>query len=151
LIVFSSGSKGWNIGKKFLAIFVGRYGSTGIWLFFRTIHLLWSGFATKLYRTWDKSNIYKLYNMSRSLDLPCWIGIWQLFFFYGASQCKGQKCGVGAILKFPYLGTFSIKMNCGMETNTKGEHLALWCILYLFFFKKVKILQLISDLKIIID
>jgi ribonuclease HI len=57
----------------------------------------------------------------------------------------------GAILKCPVLGTFSIKMNCGTGTNTKGELLALWCILYFACYKKVKILQLVGDSKIIID
>jgi hypothetical protein len=72
-------------------------------------------------------------------------------FFDGASQCKGQKCGVGVILKCPVLSTFSIKMMCGTGTNTKGELLALWCILYFSCFKKVKRLQLVGDTKIIID
>jgi ribonuclease HI len=72
-------------------------------------------------------------------------------FFDGASQCEGSKCGAGAILKCPELGTFSLKMNCGTGTNTRGELLALWCILYFAYFKKVKRLQLVGDSKIIID
>jgi hypothetical protein len=30
-------------------------------------------------------------------------------FFDGASQCEGTKCGAGAILKCPDLGTFSLR------------------------------------------
>jgi len=72
-------------------------------------------------------------------------------FFDGASQCKGNKCGAGAILKFLDLGTFSLKMNCGSGNNTRGELLAMWCILFFSCYKKVKRLQLVGDSKIIID
>jgi len=72
-------------------------------------------------------------------------------FFDGASQDKGTKCGVGALLKFPMLGTFRLKMNCDRGTNTRGELLALWCILYFSSYKKVTRLQLVGDSKIIID
>jgi hypothetical protein len=33
----------------------------------------------------------------------------------------GKKCGAGAVLKCPTLGTYRIKMRCGSGTNTKGE------------------------------
>jgi ribonuclease HI len=46
-------------------------------------------------------------------------------FFDGASQEKGSKCGAGALLKCPVLGTYRLKMNCGRGTNTRGELLAL--------------------------
>jgi ribonuclease HI len=72
-------------------------------------------------------------------------------FFDGASQCDGSKCGAGAILKCPDLGFYNLKMNCGSRTNTRGELLALWCILYIAHFKQIKSLQLVRDLKIIID
>jgi ribonuclease HI len=72
-------------------------------------------------------------------------------FFDGASQERGTKCGVGAVIKCPVLGTFRLKMNCGSGTNTKGELLALWCILYFACFKKINRLQLVGDSKIIID
>jgi hypothetical protein len=72
-------------------------------------------------------------------------------FFDGASQDKGAKCGAGAILKCPVLGTFRLKMNCGRGTNTRGELLALWCILFFACYKKVTRLQLVGDSKIIID
>jgi ribonuclease HI len=42
-------------------------------------------------------------------------------------------------------------MNCGRGTNTRGELLALWCILFFASYKKVTRLQLVGDSKIIID
>jgi ribonuclease HI len=58
-------------------------------------------------------------------------------FFDGASQNGGVRCGAGAILKCPVLGVYSIKMNCGSRTNTRGELLALWSILFFAHFKQV--------------
>jgi ribonuclease HI len=72
-------------------------------------------------------------------------------FFDGASKELGKKCGTGAILKCPVLGTYRIKMNCGSGINTKGEILALWCILYFSNVMKVSRLLLVGDSKIIID
>jgi hypothetical protein len=40
-----------------------------------------------------------------------WVGA--VGFFYGASQGRGLKCGVGAFMKCPLMGTYKIKMNCG--------------------------------------
>jgi hypothetical protein len=51
-------------------------------------------------------------------------------FFDCASQDKGAESGVGDLLKCPFFGTFRLKMNCGRGTNTRGELLALWCILF---------------------
>jgi len=42
-------------------------------------------------------------------------------------------------------------MLCGNGTNTKGELLALWCILYFAGYKKINSIQLVGDSKIIID
>jgi hypothetical protein len=72
-------------------------------------------------------------------------------FFYGASQDRGAKCGAGVVLKCPVLGTYRLKMNCGRGTNTRGELLALWCILHFAYYKKVTRLQLVGDSKVIID
>jgi hypothetical protein len=72
-------------------------------------------------------------------------------FFYGASEYEGSKCGARAILKCPDLGVYCLKMNCGPGTNTRGELLALWCILLFYHFKHIKSLQLIGESKIIID
>jgi hypothetical protein len=42
-------------------------------------------------------------------------------FFYGASENGGVSCGAGLVLKCLVLSVFSIKMNCGHETNTRGS------------------------------
>jgi len=63
----------------------------------------------------------------------------------------GKKCGAWFVLKCPALGTFNMKMNYGYGTNTKGELLALWCILYFSNVLKVTRLMLAGDSKIIID
>jgi ribonuclease HI len=63
----------------------------------------------------------------------------------------GDKCGVGAILKCPVLGTYKLKMNRGRGTNTRGELIALWCILHFSYYKKVTRLQLVGDSKVIIE
>jgi ribonuclease HI len=72
-------------------------------------------------------------------------------FFDGASQCEGSKCGARAILKCPELGFYSLKLNCGPGTNTRGELLALWSILFFAHFKQIKSLQLVGDSKVIVD
>jgi len=72
-------------------------------------------------------------------------------FFDGASQDRGSKCGARVVLKCPAMGLLRLKMNCGIGTNTRGELLALWCILYFSFYKKVQRLQMVSDSKVIID
>jgi ribonuclease HI len=63
----------------------------------------------------------------------------------------GFKCGAGAILKCPDLGVFSLKMNCGPGTNTRGELLALWSILFFAQYKQISCLQLVGDSKVIVD
>jgi ribonuclease HI len=72
-------------------------------------------------------------------------------FFYGASQDGGSRCGAGVVLKCPVLGVYSIKMNCGHGTNSQGEILALWCILFFAHFKQISCLQLVGDSKVIVD
>jgi hypothetical protein len=78
---------------------------------------------------------------------------WELTigFFDGASQERGAKCGEGTIIKCPFLGKFRLKMNYRNGINTKGELLALWCILYFACYIKLNRIQLVGDSKIIID
>jgi ribonuclease HI len=76
---------------------------------------------------------------------------WEVGFFDGASQNGGLSCGAGAVLKCPDLGTYSIKMNCGSGTNTRGELLALWSVLFFAHFKQISSLQLVGDSKVIVD
>jgi hypothetical protein len=66
-------------------------------------------------------------------------------FFDDASQDRGSKCGVGAMLKCPLLGTFKLKMNYGIGTNTRGVLLPLCSILFFSCCKKVTRLQLVGD------
>jgi ribonuclease HI len=42
-------------------------------------------------------------------------------------------------------------MNCGSGTNTRGELLALWSILFFAHYKQVSCLQLVGDSKVIVD
>jgi hypothetical protein len=55
------------------------------------------------------------------------------------------------VLKFLEKGTYKIMMNCGRGANTKGELLALWCLLYFSSYIKVTQLQLVGDSRVIID
>jgi ribonuclease HI len=48
-------------------------------------------------------------------------------------------------------GVYSIKLNCGTGTNTRGELLALWSLLFFSLHKQVSCLQLIGDSKVIVD
>jgi hypothetical protein len=61
-------------------------------------------------------------------------------FFDGASQDRGDKCGARAVLKCPVKGTYRLKMNYGRGSNTRGELLALWCILHFAYYKNVTML-----------
>jgi hypothetical protein len=54
-------------------------------------------------------------------------------FFDGDSEERGTKCGARSILKFPLLGSYRLKMNWGIGTNTKGELMALW-IIFVFIY-----------------
>jgi ribonuclease HI len=84
------------------------------------------------------------------IDLPCLDWDLAVGFFDGASQEWEKSVGQGCT-KMPSFGTYRIKMNCGSGTNTKGELLALWCILYFANVLKVTRLLLAGDSKIIID
>jgi hypothetical protein len=72
-------------------------------------------------RDFKAVEVYK----KRRIDRPPILD-WDLAveFFDGASQEMGKKCGAGTVLKCRVLDTFRIKMNCGSQTNTKGELLA---------------------------
>jgi ribonuclease HI len=72
-------------------------------------------------------------------------------FFDGASQDKVLKCGAGYLLKCPLLGSYILKMHFGRGTNTRGELLALWCLLFFARNKKITRLYLVGDLNIVID
>jgi ribonuclease HI len=71
--------------------------------------------------------------------------------FDGASQNGGEKCGAGSLLKCSVRSVYSIKLNCGTGTNTRGELLALWSLLFFSLQKQVSCLHLIEDSKVIVD
>jgi hypothetical protein len=71
-------------------------------------------------------------------------------FFDGASQCEGSKYGARPILKCSELDFYSLKMNCGLGPNTRGEILALWSILFFAHYKQIRSLQLVDDSEVII-
>jgi ribonuclease HI len=72
-------------------------------------------------------------------------------FFDGASQERGTKCGAGAVIKCPVLGTFRIKMNCGSGTNTRGELLSFVVFTLFCFLQKDNNVTLVGDSKVIIE
>ena len=97
---------------------------------------------------------YKPFHKLKNLRIdrpPCLDWDYAVGFFDGASQDMGKKCGVGSVLKFPALGTFNMKMNCGYGTNTNRELLALWCMLYFENVLKVTRLMMAGDSNFIID
>jgi len=90
--------------------------------------------------------------LHKRIDRPLlldWAGV--VGFFDGASQERETKCRLGAILKCPIMGTYKLKLNYGKGTNSKGELMALWLILYFYYIKQVSRLLLIGDSKVIID
>jgi hypothetical protein len=74
----------------------------------------------------NKTGIIQAHKVVRSLVIETNLVVG---FFDGASQSGGEKCGAGAVLKCLEGDIFSIKMNCGMGTNTRGELLALLSLL----------------------
>ena len=69
-------------------------------------------------------------------------------FFNGASQVNGFSCGASAYLKLNETYAFEIKLNCGKGTNTRGEFLALWGLLFFVCFKHITHLQVVGDYKV---
>jgi hypothetical protein len=52
---------------------------------------------------------------------------WFIGYFDEASQ---DLCGVGAVLKLTNGIVYRLSLWCGISTNTKGELLVLWSLLY---------------------
>jgi ribonuclease HI len=69
----------------------------------------------------------------------------------GLHKMEEKNVVQGAVLKCPEGGIFSIKMNCGTRTNTRGELMALWSLLFFALHKQVNCLQLVGDSKVIVD
>jgi hypothetical protein len=54
-------------------------------------------------------------------------------------------------MKCLIMGTYKLKLNCGKWTNSKGELMILWLILYFSYLKQVQRLLLMGYSKVIID
>ena len=92
----------------------------------------------------DREGVRNPSSPSFNLNFP--IGL-----FDGASQEDGGKCGAWAMLKMIDTKVFKLKMDRGKGTNTSGELLALWCLLYFAGKKQVSHLQICGDSKVAID
>ena len=64
---------------------------------------------------------------------------------------RGNICGAGAVIKMPNGSYYHLSMGCGPGTNTKGELLALWCLLTFAFRKNINFMHVARGSKIIID
>lgn len=74
-----------------------------------------------------------------------------LGYFDVASQENGSKCGVGVVLKLRENHIFCLKMSCGRGSNTHGELLGIWSMLYFARTKLLSNLLLLADSNMIID
>jgi hypothetical protein len=119
---------------------VGNSGDIEIWLFFRIKACLFLGCATRVMLDLGEMEKVHTVHSQRIVRPPLLEGNLVVGFFYGASQNGGFSCGVGVVIKCPVLGTYSIKMNCGSGTNTRGELLALWSVLFFAHYKQVSFL-----------
>jgi ribonuclease HI len=72
-------------------------------------------------------------------------------FFDGASQDGGQKCGAGVFIKMNSSLSFRLKLNCGQGTNTRGELLSLWSLLFFADSRNFHQMQILGDSKVIVD
>jgi len=63
LSVIKTGKGRWNTGNKSLVISARRFGSMGRWLYLKNTLLLWSGFATVYYRTWEKTKNHNMFRL----------------------------------------------------------------------------------------
>lgn len=50
--------------------------------------------------------------------------------FDGASKKDGEFCGAGVVLKLLDNIAYHIRFGGGKGSNTKGELMALWCLLF---------------------
>ena len=71
--------------------------------------------------------------------------------FDEARREEGFLCGVWTIIKVDHLQSFQISWNCGKCTNTRGELLALWDLLWTTKMFHISHLQIRGDSKIVVD
>lgn len=60
-------------------------------------------------------------------------------------------CGVGEVLKITNGTKYKLSLGHGTSTNTKGEILALWSLLYFANLKHISQLHVAGNSKLIID
>lgn len=82
---------------------------------------------------------------------PSLIPNWPISYFDGASQMDGEQCGVGVVMKLQDDRVYKLGLGCGIGTNTTGELLSLWCLLFYATVKHLSFLHVVGDSKIIID
>lgn len=58
---------------------------------------------------------------------------------------------VGVIIKSLNSIVYSIKMNCGGNSNIRGEFLACWCLPYVASPLNIQSMQIYGDYRIVID
>ena len=73
-----------------------------------------------------------------------------VWYFDGATEDDGSKCGVKAILHIEKDQYFKAMWNCGRGTNNRGELLALWMLLWVAQSYKITNLQVSGDSRIIL-
>ena len=66
----------------------------------------------------------------RMMRSPLFNNIRPLGFFDGSSQEDGSMCGAGVVLKCDDVRVYNLQMGRGRGTNTRGELLALWLLLF---------------------
>jgi ribonuclease HI len=69
------------------------------------------------------------------------------------AHLDGTQCGVGGVLKIPYLSVFRWVYNCGGGTNTRAElkNLGVWETLLLASHLSFHRIQVLGDSKVVID
>lgn len=134
--VFSIGLEGLLYGKFSLVMFVGKCVNRG--LEFHLMEMKAIGSFGEMYKERVKKGMRITNPPTFKLNMP-------ISYFDGASQDHGEKCGVGDVLKIANTIVYKLKMGCGRGTNTRGELLAIWCLIYfanLNFYHIFKLLEI---------
>lgn len=76
---------------------------------------------------------------------------WQQGVFDSASQEQVSICGASALIVLDQDRHINLWMNCGMGTNTRGELMALWLVLYYAKLHHLALQHIAGDSKLIIN
>ena len=87
---------------------------------------------------------------SRSISPPIIDSSIPIWFFDGGAQEDGSKCGAGAIIQLENNQKYIVSWNCCKETNTRGELLALWVMLWTAKLFHILNMQILGDPKVIV-